>query len=160
MILRWASRRLVLFPDEVADRITSYSVGNERAREAGGILLGSYRGEHLEILDATEPLREDRRSRFSFIRKDRGHQDRALSAWKKSLHTDTFVGEWHTHPENDPSPSHVDLATWQELSTRSREPLLFVIVGWRTNWYGVGESTKLHRASLVTGDAPSLASPP
>ncbi len=146
VILEWANGRLILVQDHVITKISAYTIGNERNSEAGGILLGGYREAHIEVSDSTEPMAGDRRYRFAFDRRDPGHQARALQAWKDASSTDTFVGEWHTHPEPDPTPSWIDRRTWRRIVAKSLDPVVFVILGWNSNWYGVGHSGKIHVA--------------
>lgn len=42
-----------------------------------------------------------------------------------------YIGEWHTHPQEVPSPSHIDLDEWETLATSraDRRPLFAVVVG-------------------------------
>lgn len=126
-----------------------YTRGPERDREAGGIFLGGYRGIHIEITGVTEPMPKDRRERYLFDRSDPGHQAAAKSAWQKSARTTTFTGEWHTHPEDRPDPSTRDLQTWEGLIAKAKEPLAFFIIGWSSNWYGVGHEGTIYRAKPI-----------
>lgn len=100
--------RLVTLTDEVTRQIQRFTEPPESNLEAGGILLGSYRGPHIEIVQCTTPMRRDARTRFGFVRRDPGHQRAADSAWRASGRTINFVGEWHSHPEDHPRPSNVD----------------------------------------------------
>jgi integrative and conjugative element protein (TIGR02256 family) len=104
--------------------------------EAGGVLLGRL------ILDAqdvvvdrvTEPATSDQRSRFSFWRSQRTTQQLVNDAWRQSGGTQQYLGEWHTHPEDDPTPSGVDRRNWQRILREAHfesEALWFVIVGRR-----------------------------
>lgn len=81
--------------------------------EAGGILLGCYRGPHIEIVSATPPGPDDIRAPFSFIRKCTSHKEEALKQWTQSDNTITYMGEWHTHPQSIPQPSPTDYTNWQ-----------------------------------------------
>lgn len=126
-----------------------YTTGTERESEAGGIFLGNYRGPHIEITDVTEPLRKDVRAKYRFDRKDPGHQLAAKSAWEISMKTTTFTGEWHTHPEDVPTPSSIDLRTWKSLTANSIAPLVFIILGWSDNWYGIGFEGKIFTAESI-----------
>jgi integrative and conjugative element protein (TIGR02256 family) len=104
--------------------------------ETGGILLGSLRGPHLEVVDFTTAGKEDLEYPFDFIRQDPCHQDRALRAWATSDQTVTFIGEWHTHPIGSPSPSSIDLKTWRSLVKRRKQSMVFIIVSpqaWRVH---------------------------
>lgn len=126
-----------------------YTQGQELGREAGGIFLGSYRGVHIEITAVTRPLQGDRRERYRFDRNDPGHQAAAKAAWVESGKTTTFTGEWHTHPESNPLPSPRDLQTWRELIAKATDPLVFIILGWSSNWYGVGYRGRVHPAKPI-----------
>ena len=71
MIVR-AGLRLVVVHEQVMERIDRYLRVPENATEAGGILIGCYRGPHIEITECSEPLRRDRRARLRFDREDPG----------------------------------------------------------------------------------------
>lgn len=126
-----------------------YTIGAEREAEAGGIFLGNYRGPHIEITDITEPFAKDVRAKNRFDRKDPGHQLAAKSAWENSMQTTTFTGEWHTHPEDVPTPSSIDLNTWKGIISKSKAPLAFIILGWSHNWYGIGFEGQIFTAQPV-----------
>jgi integrative and conjugative element protein (TIGR02256 family) len=109
-----------------------------QSNEAGGILLGRImEPELLEAWadDATVPSNSDRRSRFRFWRAKKPTQLRIDSAWQTSDGTNNYLGEWHTHPEDNPTPSGEDRRNWQRLSRQGRfeqNALFFVIVGKAT----------------------------
>lgn len=143
MVLVRATGEFILINPKVVDVIASYVREAEEPMEAGGILIGSYRGAHIEIVDCTEPMKKDRRSRFSFLRIDAGHQSIATSAWIKSQKTETFVGEWHTHPDDYPMPSSIDRKTWVDLLRRSTDDLVFIIGGRKRNWFGASNARNI-----------------
>jgi integrative and conjugative element protein (TIGR02256 family) len=129
----WATpdkRVLVLFSGAVTDILFTFRQDRHQP-EAGGILLGHRRGNHFEITHVTEPVLTDHRTRVSFVRENHGHQEKAVDLWKSSHGTIGYIGEWHTHPENVPSPSLVDINQWSQLPSRNANnaPMLGVIVG-------------------------------
>jgi integrative and conjugative element protein (TIGR02256 family) len=98
-------------------------------REAGGQLFARTRGREWEILAATGPRLKDRRSRFSFRPHRASEQDEIFEHHKRGL---DYVGDWHTHPEDMPTPSPDDLSSIGEAVRRSTHHLpgfLLVIVG-------------------------------
>ncbi|OYD53843.1 hypothetical protein CGK74_10635 [Thauera propionica] len=99
--------------------------------EAGGLLLGSVHGTHMLIEQATVPTAWDKRSRYLFERLPFGHEAIARARWTASQGTIRYLGEWHTHPEDNPNPSGFDRSEWSRLSAtrRDRRPALAVIVG-------------------------------
>ncbi|MNC54967.1 hypothetical protein D3C75_1044700 [compost metagenome] len=89
------------------------------------------RRKHLEVLEASEPTQQDRRLRYFFERMIYGHKSLADRRWQESNGLVRYIGEWHTHPQEIPSPSNIDLTEWQVLAQNraDRRPLLAVIVG-------------------------------
>lgn len=98
------------------------------ADEDGGILIGSYRGPHLEIVSFTRSAPGDERKRYSFVRQDEVHQATATDAWRKSGETATFIGEWHTHPYGAPEPSGIDTGSWFDLAKNAGSSMAFAVV--------------------------------
>lgn len=101
--------------------------------ESGGILIGCYRGPHIEVTGFTKPATKDLRQAYRFIKQDPKHQRVATRAWLQSGGKDTYVGEWHSHPIGRPQASAIDLSTWRDLMAVTRRVMIFVIVspaGW------------------------------
>ena len=143
LILRVNAAGFLLVHAVVIETIQKNVERGPSSREAGGIFLGSYRGPHIEISSCTEPMPADLRSRYRFDRRDKGHQAMAMARWMSSQKTDTFVGEWHSHPEPIPKPSMIDRRTWSSIMRRSQGPFVFAIAGWEAiHWY-FGTSTAL-----------------
>lgn len=143
---------LVYFAPQVIAVFNRYIQGEHDA-EAGGILLGHVRGIHLEILEATVPTPKDRRLKYFFERLLHGHQGIAERRWRDSDGLVRYVGEWHTHPEDHPMPSGLDINEWKKLAAARRDgrPMLATIVGrasLRTE-YMHADGTRLRLCSLT-----------
>ena len=106
-----------------------YRQSTKAATEAGGVLLGTRRGPHFEIVEVTVPQMADLRTRFSFVRTGNVHRRLAGREWKRSGQRHGYLGEWHTHAEVTPTPSFVDRLGWQALFKQVRQPLIHVIIG-------------------------------
>lgn len=105
-----------------------------RAAEAGGILLGRLIKNSMDVVvdRVSPPSPADKRSRFRFFRRARPAQEVVDAAWRTSGGTTAYLGEWHTHPEEQPRPSCIDRRDWRRIVRRARfeqDALLFVIVG-------------------------------
>jgi integrative and conjugative element protein (TIGR02256 family) len=101
--------------------------------EAGGVLIGRYIRDSTDIVidEATVPMEGDHRRRFSFWRTRQPHQQALDQAWLESGGTSTYLGEWHTHPEDIPEPSEIDLKNWQSRLKKdifSGDILFFIII--------------------------------
>ncbi|WP_116828022.1 Mov34/MPN/PAD-1 family protein [Pseudomonas syringae] len=130
----WAAnegRNLIYFQPQVLETFKSYIQVEPNDLEAGGLLLGYVRGSHLEIIEATVPTKFDKRLRYFFERMQELHDAIAHKRWVQSDGKIRYLGEWHTHPENYPSPSGIDLREWHVLAAKRKDgrPVLGVIVG-------------------------------
>ncbi|MDV8111856.1 Mov34/MPN/PAD-1 family protein [Bacillus sp. BAU-SS-2023] len=119
--------------------------------EAGGMLIGSIvaNSNEIEINDYTEPLKEDSRNRLTFKRSDK-HNEILYEKWKESNFTKLYLGEWHTHPQNIPTPSFIDKISWNTLLFKSNtesDILIFIIGGTSSIeiWIGDRKSKKIKR---------------
>lgn len=121
---------------ELLHKFKQYSGKNE----AGGILLGSYRDPHIEVVFATLPGPDDIRRPFSFIRKCASHKREALKQWNESDKSITYIGEWHTHPQLIPQPSRTDYKNW--LKYLPCCDTVLCIQGTTELWVGESSSNK------------------
>lgn len=130
---------LILIEQHVMDQIGPFRQVEIASSEAGGILLGFRRGSHLHVTDLTLPGSEDKRTRTSFYRSAVRHQKIAMSRWLESNGTMGYLGEWHTHPQRNPSPSPIDIREWKVILSNEPQHMVFVIAGNDDkNWIGVG----------------------
>lgn len=108
--------------------------------EAGGILLGTVHGKNMLVESATSPTPADKRKRFSFERLVAGHKEFALKRWTSTGGTVRYLGEWHTHPEDHPTPSLLDKSEWMRAARARKDerPSLCVIVGRQTLFVAMG----------------------
>lgn len=104
--------------------------------ETGGILIGYYTDNlNMAVITNVEPPPEDSvHGRFSFVRGVRGLATK-LRWWWAQPPADRryFLGEWHTHPGDQPRPSPQDCREMSALSRSGRarcpEPLLLIVGG-------------------------------
>lgn len=104
--------------------------------EAGGILLGRMiLGTDDVVIDhAAPPDPGDIRGRYHFVRKRKAAQARITRIWSETEGAVNYLGEWHTHPEDAPTPSPQDRKNWRNVHKKSsfeQDFLLFIIVGMK-----------------------------
>jgi integrative and conjugative element protein (TIGR02256 family) len=102
--------------------------------EAGGVLLGRFIKNATDVVvdEITIPHSSDKSSPTRFYRHQEGHQVFVEKCWRKSEGTCNYLGEWHTHPEDVPHPSGMDLRNWRRLVRETEQEfdgLFFLIVG-------------------------------
>ena len=76
--------------------------------EIGGQLFGYKIDKDFFISDATVSNKVDKKSSISFFPNIIADQDEIDIFYKNGY---DFLGNWHTHPQNIPCPSPIDIAT-------------------------------------------------
>lgn len=139
-------------------KINQFRQNTIDATEAGGVLLGRYilGSEDIVVDDVTLPHNQDKRYRYRFIRNQRSHQQEIIKYWKQSNATCNYLGEWHTHPEPVPHPSHDDIYDWKRILRQAQfdsQSLLFIIVGTGqiSVWESFKHSQEIKKLDIVTG---------
>jgi integrative and conjugative element protein (TIGR02256 family) len=134
----------VLIEGGVLDLIFGFQQQRSSTPEAGGILLGYRRGNHIHVAKATTPQPGDLRMRNRFDRSNQFHQETAMKLWKESGGIVDYIGEWHTHPEVSPLPSTIDLSEWNKIHRARHLPMIFIVIGKCDNlWVGAGNENRL-----------------
>lgn len=133
-VASWATKDqkvLLSFSGQALETFSAHVQDLPDTPEAGGVLLGTVHGNNLIVTEATKPTTLDKRVRYFFERLPFGHQEIANQRWRSSGGIVRYLGEWHTHPEDHPSPSGTDMQEWRILAERRSDgrPLLAVIVG-------------------------------
>jgi integrative and conjugative element protein (TIGR02256 family) len=119
----------VALEQQALDLMLGFSQREPNSHEAGGVLIGERKNRGLTIKLATPPQSADRSSRTRFYRSEQGHQQLVNEAWLASGGRSDYVGEWHTHPEEQPNPSFVDKVGWGYRVMVVRKPLAVLIIG-------------------------------
>jgi integrative and conjugative element protein (TIGR02256 family) len=132
----------LIIPSKLIEQLYDYRQLSNIDTEAGGVLIGCWRNRvvngvnkepfHAELTDCTTPHRRDKRSRYGFFRRSSYHIKKVLQAWKHSSKEQSYIGEWHTHPEPHPKPSNEDIAQWQQNISGNKA--ILIIIGQKSNW--------------------------
>lgn len=130
---------LVIMPHAL-NRMLAHRQLDRYSNEAAGVLIGERRGPHLVVHEISEPGPGDIRHRCFVDRRGAHHQIAVDEAFKASSGTLQYLGEWHTHPEDVPSPSATDLGTWQQHLNAEDEQMVLVIVGRKEFWTAIKKS--------------------
>ena len=106
--------------------------------EYGGLLVGRYvkNNEEVIIQETVLPIKF-KSSEFSFERGTEGMRETLTAFFEKSPSL-IYVGEWHTHPNGRPVPSHVDFSALQAIAEHDevliKNPLLLIISLTKTSF--------------------------
>lgn len=127
------SKQRVLIASNVLKTFSAARQLSRDAKETGGLLFAEISADWINIVDASNADAAASVSRFRFVPKLKTRRERIIRAFGKGLH---FVGEWHTHPEYDPSPSVLDNKSMNDSFIKSKHELttfMMIIVGNRPN---------------------------
>ena len=110
MFFRFAGDIVLDLPDEILKKMIRITSELGFREESGGILLGSkdIASKRYIVEDFTYPDPGDERSPWYFIRKKDPSNEAIREAWEESEGTINYLGEWHTHDEDMPTPSSTD----------------------------------------------------
>jgi integrative and conjugative element protein (TIGR02256 family) len=120
---------LIHFTDECLGVLSAHRQEGWRAKEIGGQLFARFSPESVEVTVATVTKGKSRRSRFGFFPDRNAERADVLSLFKQGLH---YIGDWHTHPQDVPTPSSTDERELHDIFVKSQHELpfmLLVIVG-------------------------------
>lgn len=131
--------------DSVINVLKGFVQDEIKKPEAGGIILGYAQEDNNYIItDASVPGKGDKGSRFSFTRNRNRAQEIINYHFKLSKGKKIYLGEWHTHPENNPNPSNLDIRELEKqyrTSTLNSEVIFMVIVGYKSTFVGKMDKT-------------------
>ena len=100
--------------------------------EQFGVLVGSKSCDEnrfwIEHCSSSQPT--DVSKRASFILQAPFHQELVDRIFVQSCGESGYIGTWHTHPEEVPIPSNLDLKDWRQCIHRNPDrQLFFAIIG-------------------------------
>lgn len=120
----------VRFEDSVLDHFTQHKQRGRRAREAGGQLFAEIEEQLIKVKVATGPHPEDKRWRFMFSPSVKVEQEEIRKYFaNEKLH---YMGDWHTHPQDKPVPSGMDIKSSEKTFSENNNGIfgvLMIIVG-------------------------------
>ena len=123
---------------EVLEEMFHYIQNDNNKPEAGGILIGHDLEDHnFSITDISIPSVYDKSSRFNFTRSKKNAQKILNKFFKESNGKKIYLGEWHTHPEDYPTPSLLDNKSILERMQRDvlNSEIIFMIIVGRKKFY-------------------------
>ena len=96
------------------------------------------------------PNKFDKATRTGFIRDKDAAQVIVDFEFINSDNKSIYLGEWHTHPEDIPTPSEQDMKMIKEQFHKNslNEPVIFlVIVGLKKNYINIYDGKKIGTAT-------------
>ncbi|WP_442972238.1 Mov34/MPN/PAD-1 family protein [Rhodococcus sp. WAY2] len=95
-------------------------------RETGGILIG-FRTEDQIVVTRAIVIADERSTRRAYLRRERRAQ-LALTSILASAHSVIgYVGEWHTHPADQP-PSHTDIESLKQIAAATSDLVALIVL--------------------------------
>ena len=113
----------------VLQHVSRHRQSTPWATEAGGQLFGTLNAAQVCVIEASGPYAGDERSKYRYRSNPAAAQRAIEDRHKRGL---LYLGEWHTHAEDEPSASGLDAAAMRRLIASSQlnsNALLMMIVG-------------------------------
>ncbi|WP_323902926.1 Mov34/MPN/PAD-1 family protein [Aeromonas hydrophila] len=140
----------VHIPKRIIELLSKYKQ-QPSMNESGGMLFAGINNNSLYILAATEPSHEDKSHRFGIAMNKKKMQDKINEMYyKHNLH---YVGDWHTHPEEKPTPSYQDLSTAKGFLNNQKSLNYFVMIivsctSFDDSYLGLCGKSREHRLNV------------
>lgn len=119
----------VTFGKEVLELFEQHKQLTDKSLESGGQIFARFSVSEVMISKATGLRDGDKRGRFLFWPNRKKEQNEIKELFEQGYH---YIGDWHTHPEPNPTPSNTDLVNIIECYNQSKHDLkyfIMVIVG-------------------------------
>lgn len=129
-----------------------YIQNDGKSPESGGIITGKIYDNLIDVMNCSEPSDLDSRSRYNFNRSFKTAQSFINEKFKKSKGEEIYLGEWHTHPEDFPTPSNTDINSFFKTINKNRlnSTIHFMIIVGRISIYiGIYINKKFTEKILV-----------
>jgi len=126
------SDQQIFIRPKVLHHLFKYRQLRSWSKEAGGQLFGSVTDSQISVSHATGPYPRDQRGRHYYRSDEKAAQQAISQCRQKGL---LYIGEWHSHAEDAPSPSGADKDAMQRLlkaSLLNLDLAVLLIVGRRT----------------------------
>jgi len=136
----------IFISENVLTNLNIFKQDKAQKPESGGILLGELCGNRIVIDRLSIPNKKDKFSRFNFVRNLVIAQSIINYEYYNSGYKRIYLGEWHTHPELHPSPSHTDLKMIKKVFKRSNLNTAFILLliqGIETIYLGIYDGDKM-----------------
>jgi integrative and conjugative element protein (TIGR02256 family) len=114
----------VYFSEKAVNQLHQHKQTGSK-NEAGGFLFGDIQSGVVTIQTVSTPNKADKRSRYGFSwNKDEANKT-IQKNFNKGLH---YLGDWHTHPCSQPTPSLDDIQAIRSTFLNSQHQLNYFIM--------------------------------
>ncbi|SNV35354.1 Uncharacterised protein [Chryseobacterium taklimakanense] len=120
--------------------------------EAGGVLMGSIFHDRIEILRISIPTPFDKSNRYGFVRDKRSAKIFIDYEFVNSKGKIIYLGEWHSHPEDYPTPSSQDIKMIREQYNENvfdEKFLLMLILGRKDIYLSIFDGKEIHQLVIL-----------
>jgi len=121
----------IILPRSLQDQLIEFKQDSLSDCESAGLLVGHVRNNgDIWINKITKPKEQDIRTRTYFKLDASAHQNELNEIHTNSDQLLGYLGTWHTHPQNIPTPSGLDISDWKKHCNENLDrPLIFVVIG-------------------------------
>lgn len=140
---------------EVVETFNFFKQVNLNDNEACGLLIGTHSNDekNLSIKLITKPGKNDIIKRYSYKIKSKHHIKILKKRFKESNSKEVYLGTWHTHPEDIPKPSIIDVIDWKKQYTKNKhlfDIMIFIIVGKKKILcWSINKTLKIELCNLI-----------
>lgn len=133
MIIAESQNKKIKICDQILKEIYSHIQLHIYDPEKGGIIVGreNLNNENIILEYISKPFEDDICTRTRYIRKDKRHLEYFAALHNENNGVYAYCGEWHTHPEDIPHYSILDLKNWKRISKEDPKEIQYHMIAGR-----------------------------
>ncbi|TDQ16643.1 integrative and conjugative element protein (TIGR02256 family) [Algoriphagus boseongensis] len=142
----------IVLSENLIELIYNYRQIEKGKPESGGILLGQKKDNIIYLLRASTPNNKDKFHRTGFTRNKEIAQSIINYEFYNSGKKTIYLGEWHSHPENFPTPSNQDMRMIKDQFEKNdlNEKFIFlIIVGIESLYIGILDNVGIEKTNIA-----------
>jgi len=120
-------------------RVAMFNEASEQyPLETGGVLIGYWNEGDVVIVEAVGPGPRAHHGRGSFEPDQVFHETAVADRYRDSQFRNSYLGDWHSHPNGAGRLSRMDVAALRKISlfqlARAPTPLMMIVHGTSSHW--------------------------
>jgi integrative and conjugative element protein (TIGR02256 family) len=106
-------------PQQLIEAEVAKDIVEHYPNEAGGMLLGYVNGTHRVVTALIGAGPGAKHGKYYMVPDDHYQQEKLLEHFERTDGRESFLGEWHSHPEASPRMSRTDRRTLHNVTIKS-----------------------------------------
>lgn len=141
----------IIINEQIEETLTSLI---QKDNERGGVLMGQlYPNSNIVKLTHIIECPYLEQSKYGLLVDNKALNEEINKIWEDD-NTITYIGDWHTHPEKNPTPSYTDIDTIKDKFVNAKISsnfLIDIIIGYEENFIKSFDGKNFYDVGVLNG---------